>query len=57
MSWHIAVFVPYGQIQKQVAKSSPENAKYHIAMPAIPPARAANAATHAWTKLYNEIMS
>ena len=28
--------------------------KYH--MPAISPARAANVATHAWTKLYNEIM-
>ena len=26
-------------------------------MPAISPARAANVATHAWTKLYTEIMS
>ena len=26
-------------------------------MPAISPARAANVATHAWTKLYDEIMS
>jgi len=26
-------------------------------MPAISPARAANVATHAWTKLYTKIMS
>ena len=37
------------RIHVQVAKSSP--------MPAISPARAANVATHAWTKLYTEIMN
>ena len=41
----------------QVAKSSPEIGNYHIIMPAISLARAANVATHAWTKLYNEVMS
>ena len=40
----------------QVAKSSPKIAKYHICQP-FSQARAANVGAHAWTKLYNEIMS
>ena len=37
-----------------VAKSACDKYKYHIIMPAISPARAANVATHASTKFYTE---
>ena len=46
-------------IDAQVDQSSPEVARYHVCqqIAAISPARTATVATHAWTKLYNEIMN
>ena len=41
----------------QVANSSPETSSQVSHMPAISPARAANVATHACTKLNDEFMS
>ena len=58
LSWHIAGFVTIAKFQNtQVAQSSPEIAMQVSHMPAISPARAANVTTHAWTKLYDEIVS
>ena len=57
LSWYIAGTIAKFQ-NAQVAKSSPEISSQVSHMPAISPARAAiNVATHAWTKLYDEIMS
>ena len=50
-----AGFVTVDCLSRMHAKSSPQINVSH--MPAISPARAANMTTHAWTKLYTEIMS
>ena len=60
LSWHIAGFVTklIAKFQNtQVANSSPKISNQVSHMPAISPARAANVATHAWTKLNNKFMS
>ena len=46
----------YAKFQNINVAKSPEIVEYHIGMPAISPARATNVATHAWTKLYTEII-
>jgi len=60
LSWHRAGFVTKLIVKfrnAQVAYSSPEIAMQVSHMPAISPARTANVATHAWTKLNNDFMS
>ena len=60
LSWHIAGFVTKLIVKfqnAQVAYSSPDIAMQVSHMPAISPAREANVATPAWTKLNDEFMS
>ena len=60
LSWHIAGLVTKLIVKfqnAQVAYSSPEIAMQVSHMPAISPAREANVATHALTKLNDEFMS
>ena len=57
LSLHTAGFVTIAKFQNvQVASPLTQDSQVSHT-PAISPARAANVATHAWTKLYNKIMS